>query len=78
MESELKPKRIPRIVKPKKAEGEYETKIYVRRAVKAYEERMMNDFPEKYELRLQKQRDRYAERKKIKQLTKMLTEPENK
>ena len=46
MESELKPKRIPRIVKPKKAEGEYETKIYIRRAVKAYEERMMNDFPE--------------------------------
>ena len=35
MESELKPKRIPRIVKPKKAEGEYETKIYIRRAVKA-------------------------------------------
>ena len=26
--------RVPRIVKPKKKEGEYETKDYVRRAVK--------------------------------------------
>ena len=70
--------RVPRIVKPKKKEGEYETKDYVRRAVKNYEERLRTLYPEKYELRLQKQRDRYIERKNIKQLMKTLLEPENK
>ena len=70
--------RVPRIVKPKKKEGEYETKDYVRRAVKNYEKRLRTLYPEKYELRLQKQRDRYAERKKIKQLMKTLIEPEKK
>ena len=56
----------PRIVKPKKQEGEYETKDYVRRAVKNYEERLRNLYPERYLLRLQKKRDRYRERKQIK------------
>jgi len=56
----------PRIVKPKKQEGEYETKDYVRRAVKNYEERLRNLYPERYLLRLQKQKERYRERQKIK------------
>ena len=56
----------PRIVKLKKQEGEYETKDYVRRAVKNYEERLRNLYPERYLLRLQKKRDRYRERKQIK------------
>ena len=55
----------PRIVKPKKQEGEYETKDYVRRAVKNYEERLRNLYPERYLLRLQKQKERYRERQKI-------------
>ena len=38
----------PRIVKPKKQEGEYETKDYVRRAVKNYEERLRNLHPERF------------------------------
>ena len=50
----------------KKQEGEYETKDYVRRAVKNYEERLRNLYPERYLLRLQKQKERYRERQKIK------------
>ena len=67
METEQKLKRTPRLVKPKKQEGQYETKDYTRRAVKNYEERMRHDFPEKYEKLLQHQRDRYYERKKLKE-----------
>ena len=67
METEQTKKRSPRVVKPKKQEGEYETKDYVRRAVKSYEERMRRDHPEKYEKLLQYQRDKYQERKKIKE-----------
>ena len=67
MESEKTAKRSPRVVKPKKQEGDYETKAYVRRAVKKYEEKMRREHPERYEKLLQYQRDKYQEKKRLKQ-----------
>ena len=59
-------KRSPRIVKPTKQEDEYQTKVYIKRAVKNYEERMRTLHPEKYEKVLEYQRQ-YYQMKKLKQ-----------
>ena len=56
MESEIK-------IIIKKKDGNYKTPSYVRNAVKNYETRMKKLSPEKYNLRLEKQKEYYQKRK---------------
>ena len=48
----------------KKKEGEtYKTPIYIRKSVKAYEQRMKKDSPDKYQKLLDRKKENYLKRK---------------